>query len=1230
MVDLSDPGASNRNGNLIAAAQSNPDYYPFPVRPSYSSNEQRRPTTAGTNGYDEGLRNARSAETLTGSGLSAGTRLSNSPQKQQQPQQPTSQLNHHLHHQSLPYQQQHYVQSTQQHLSMGQQPLRQGLLPRQQALQPRQTNPRRVMTDSNVQSKANNTVDQQQTTQPNHQSQNQLFDQGPPSSSPLVHSNSFPDRLREKDRTHSSPPSRAQPTHVPSLPVSSYSFSHPHAPAHSTIVMASRGKPLVYPAFISAVAEAFVRYLQAGDRVKDGLTYKNAFTGAEAVDLLLYILQTPDRTLALLLGRALDALKLFHDVTYNHKLRDHQDEVYQLRETMEIDEQTAHEEEDEEFENDEEDSESVDDSRQSRRSSTISDRQNVATVSKQTAKNVTAGVTGIFMLMTECYSPTCTRSHVCYAVHCPKRLEQQFRAREPHNSLSGSSTVVSTTTESTKVPTPSNTLKRQDSRWSLNSDDDDEAEDKLWIHSVSQEVAESVDEKEKKRQEVICELIYTERDFVKDLEYLRDFWIKPLRTTNVIPEHRREKFIRTVFSNAMEVHSINSRLAEALTKRQQQAPVVYQIGDIMLEYVPKFVPFIRYGANQLYGKYEFEREKSTNPLFAKFVEDTERLKESRKLELNGYLTKPTTRLARYPLFLEAVLRHTSDDSPDMKDLRRTIDIIREFLTKVNLESGKAANRFDLMQLSQSLVFPPGEYVDLKLTEEGRRIIFRGYLKKRLQDQQGDVLVYLLDYCLLFVRVKVINRREQRKVFRKPIPLELLVLAQSEEGAKRPSSSLIPSARSAPSRSEGSVGKFPITFTHLGRRGYELTLYSSNFAGRKKWIESIEAQQRVLRERSGVFVQTILCKGYFDSSNRVNCAVPLDGGRKMLYGTDSGVYMSETRPARGEAKVPRPQKMLAISNITQLDILEEYSMLLALSDKTLVYWSLDTLDTDVSTSAVVTNGNAASSSAMAAARRPKRVATHINFFKSGVSLGRLLVCTVKTNAMTTTIRALEPEEPHSRGKKQTTLRRLLQGQSEGLKVFKDFYIPSEAISLSFLKSKVCVGCSKGFEIISLETLDTQSLLDPADTSLDFVVHREGLRPIAIYRLNGDFLLNYSDFSFFVNRNGWRSRPDWMIHWEGLPQSFALSYPYILAFEPSFIEIRHVESGALVHIVTGENIRFLHENINEILYVYEDDNGYDVVAWLDFWGSVVSKPNDDSDRTSNSMNGVDKTGRQRLDD
>jgi hypothetical protein len=98
---------------------------------------------------------------------------------------------------------------------------------------------------------------------------------------------------------------------------------------------------------------------------------------------------------------------------------------------------------------------------------------------------------------------------------------------------------------------------------------------------------------------------------------------------------------------------------------------------------------------------------------------TERLPESRKLELNAYLTKPTTRLARYPLLLEAVLKHTPDDSSDKSQLPKVIGIVRDFLAKVNAESGKSENRFNLLQLEQQLIFNPGEEVVSRCLPCGR-------------------------------------------------------------------------------------------------------------------------------------------------------------------------------------------------------------------------------------------------------------------------------------------------------------------------------------------------------------------------------------------------------------------------------------------------------------------------------------------------------------------------------
>lgn len=115
---------------------------------------------------------------------------------------------------------------------------------------------------------------------------------------------------------------------VSTLPVEGR-VSPAHNPSNRTPVI--RKSQNIYPALLSRVAQAFRERIPICDRVKDGLTYKDAFDGREAVDKMAYIIKTTDRNLALLLGRALDAQKFFHDVTYDHRLRDSANELYQFR-----------------------------------------------------------------------------------------------------------------------------------------------------------------------------------------------------------------------------------------------------------------------------------------------------------------------------------------------------------------------------------------------------------------------------------------------------------------------------------------------------------------------------------------------------------------------------------------------------------------------------------------------------------------------------------------------------------------------------------------------------------------------------------------------------------------------------------------------------------------------------------------------------------------------------------
>jgi hypothetical protein len=123
---------------------------------------------------------------------------------------------------------------------------------------------------------------------------------------------------------------------------------------------------------------------------------------------------------------------------------------------------------------------------------------------------------GVFTLLTDCYSPTCSRDRLCYSIACPRRLEQQARLNmKPQPGLSKQISKESLL----DLPVRKFYFRETLPDFFLLSFQELGT---IWAQSVPPEIVKSVSDSEAKRQETINEVIYTERDFVRDMEYLRD------------------------------------------------------------------------------------------------------------------------------------------------------------------------------------------------------------------------------------------------------------------------------------------------------------------------------------------------------------------------------------------------------------------------------------------------------------------------------------------------------------------------------------------------------------------------------------------------------------------------------------------------------------------------------------------------------------------------------------
>ncbi|CAE6487602.1 unnamed protein product [Rhizoctonia solani] len=887
----------------------------------------------------------------------------------------------------------------------------------------------------------------------------------------------------------------------------------------------SRRRPLVYPALLSCVAKAFREHIPLANHTKGDMTYASTFDGHEAVSIIAWIIKTSDRNLALLLGRALGAQRFFHHIAFHYQLRDSPTEIYQFKYM----------------------SPEAGRRRGNKSTHVRSSSLNTSKVSKFETGSTNRGgnaagdggsvslPSSVFSALTKCYSSTCTKYRACYSPSCPKRFELEQTQHQQHpgshgHYISNSGYGLQQLPEVNSDERIKRAIKASliwPRTWSI-SELDEKIPGRPWLHSAVQEM-DNIGSRENKRQKAIQEIIRVQRDFVQDLEYLRDCWIEPLPDQDIVPADRRIEFIQQVFGKFEEMLDVNRRLCTVITTRQKFNRDTEFIGDAFLEMVPHFQSLVQGNNHRIWGGYELEPEEPTNPAFAAFSRTVEQSPPSRDPKLATYLAKSLVHLTHLLQWLEIILENTPQGSRDQVIIPEVINMIRKFLNEGDTDGECTALRLDHV-----LMLRPDEQMDFKIRDqfEQRQLVYKGRLKYRGGVIKGnvDLQVFLLDHVLLIVKSKKSGRYEQLTLFKRPIPLELLTVSVPEENG------------GVFFKIDSQKHGHQLVFSHLGRQGYRITLWASTSSDRKKWIQHITARQRATREQRSTFITYTLSGETFTNAIGVNCAALYDHGQRIAYGTDKGVYLQSLHGGQ-------PVKYLDLPDVQQIDVLEDYQSLIVLSGES-------NFAPDAGNLVI------------------HKVALHISLYKVGYCLDRAHICIAGENTSEgTTIRIKEINGIMCR----IGVPLPSESTCEAAGTFKELHIPNEARSFHFLETQLCIVCTKGFKIVNFNTLEVYTLLDLTDVSLNFARFSNDVHALGIYPIDGLFLLCYTEFAFYVYETGRRSKNNTIIRWEGAPTTFALQYPYIMAFDPMFVEIRHVKNGSLVQIIRGSNIRLLYADI-----------------------------------------------------
>ncbi|KAI9804410.1 MAG: hypothetical protein M1825_001309 [Sarcosagium campestre] len=280
---------------------------------------------------------------------------------------------------------------------------------------------------------------------------------------------------------------------------------------------------------------------------------------------------------------------------------------------------------------------------------------------------------------------------------------------------------------------------------------------------------------------------------------------------------------------------------------------------------------------------------------------------------------------------------------------------------------------------------------------------------------------------------------------------------------------------------------------------------------------------------------------------------------VAIGTDIGVFVSELENPRGWTKA------ITATRVTQIAVLEEFSLFLVIADKSLIAYHLD----------VVCPANDGPPRNDSARRAPQKLSGNreVGFFATGKMKDRMLVFYKKRDGLSSTFKALEPVFQKANEKKSRFSRK---GNTEFFREFDEFYIPSECFGINVFRSYLAISTARGFEVLNLDKKQGWAVPDLKQQHVASIAARlSGQKPLGMFRLNDtEFLLCYEECAVYVNKHGDVSRSV-IMEFVGKAKSAAMYEKYILLFDADFVEIRNAENGRLRQVIAGKDVKCLDD-------------------------------------------------------
>ncbi|CAG8533665.1 9703_t:CDS:2 [Funneliformis mosseae] len=196
----------------------------------------------------------------------------------------------------------------------------------------------------------------------------------------------------------------------------------------------------------------------------------------------------------------------------------------------------------------------------------------------------------------------------------------------------------------------------------------------LWKEQVDSNIKAELPASEIHRQEIIYEIIRTEKAFVEDVRYLIEHYVTSIQDSGIrLPSSLIETF--TILPDILLLH-LNVSL-QLLCIQAIMYPVVPSIAHILRDLATQFQMYESYLIHHKMAISEIANARKKNNKLGQLLKALEDdIPQGRFLSLESLLTKPFQRLCKYPLLVMTLLRATAPSHKDhalLSDLHNQID-----------------------------------------------------------------------------------------------------------------------------------------------------------------------------------------------------------------------------------------------------------------------------------------------------------------------------------------------------------------------------------------------------------------------------------------------------------------------------------------------------------------------------------------------------------------------------